>query len=333
MNTSIDWINHFLSADEELLNNFLNISLEDCKQVLKQENFDSSKGEAFSSAENRVFGFNDVVIKFYRPGRWSKSAIEEELLFFKDLEKASIPFVRALSDIGEWKGVFYIIFKKVESPFIMDREVLDEKAVRKMVHIVAKMHEVGRQRKASKRAYFNPRHMAEGCFEVIKRQNYIPKNLEKRYREAFEGLISDISSLGDIPIQRIHGDTYSGNILWKSGDPIFMDLDDFQMGPIAIDIRLLSFPWRLDSLPETMDRRERRKKQHEMVVDMYSEVSLFSEKQEKLVPLLGAYRGIQFDAWFSAHWKEPGFAKNYEDDDITKEEYWIDAIEAIEKRL
>jgi Ser/Thr protein kinase RdoA (MazF antagonist) len=82
-----------------------------------------------------------------------------------------------------------------------------------------------------------------------------------------------------------------------------------------------------------MDRRERRKIQHNMVLEMYREVSSFSEKQEKVLPLLGAYRDIQFDAWFSARWNDPGFAESYSEDDITSSEYWVDSIEGLEHSI
>ena len=52
-----------------------------------------------------------------------------------------------------------------------------------------------------------------------------------------------------------------------------------------------------------------------------------------MFPLMSAYRDIQFDAWFSARWNEPGFAKNYEDDDITKAEWWIENMYALEGLL
>lgn len=280
-----------------------------------------------------MFGFDDVVIKFYRPGRWSHQALKEEAIFLQDLKDAKVPFVRSIRDVGTWKDINYIVFERIKEPYVENRRVLNEESVRKMVHLVAKIHEVGARRDAPARAQFNPRAMSSGCFEVIQKAGYLPKNLVKKYEEVIDKLVSKVEEIGEIPIQRIHGDTYSGNILWKDNDPIFMDLDDFQVGPIALDVRLLSFPWRLDSLSESMDRRERRKIQHKMVLEMYSEVHPFSLEQEKVLPLLGAYQDIQFDAWFSARWNEPGFAESYSDDDITNSEYWTDSIEGLEHSI
>ena len=66
---------------------------------------------------------------------------------------------------------------------------------------------------------------------------------------------------------------------------------------------------------------------------MYREVRPFPQIQEKILPLLGAYRDIQFDAWFSARWKEPNFASKYQDDDITASDYWEDSVEGLEEDI
>lgn len=333
MKTAKDWINHFTASNPELQNRFLNLTASECKEPLRKLGLKVGEGVSFESAENRVFGFEDIVVKFYRPGRWSTEALKEEVQFLKDLEKENVPFVRTIGNLNSWNGLNYIVFERIKEPVVIDRSVLDEDSVRNMVHLVAKIHEVGRKRLSVYRAQFNPRSMSEGCFEVINKAGFLPSSLRGRYQEVIDTLVRKFDSLGEIPVQRIHGDTYSGNILWKPEGPIFMDLDDFQVGPIALDVRLLSFPWRLDTLPESLDRRERRIIQHNMVLDMYKEVSSLPEIQEKVLPLLGAYRDIQFDAWFSSRWNESGFTKQYEDDDITSSDYWVDSIEGLEEAV
>lgn len=60
---------------------------------------------ALGSYENRVYqvGREDadpVVVKFYRPGRWSREAILEEHRFALELAEAEIPVIAPLA-IGE----------------------------------------------------------------------------------------------------------------------------------------------------------------------------------------------------------------------------------------
>ncbi len=133
--------------------------------------------------------------------------------------------------------------------------------------------------------------------------------------------------------QRINSDCTIGNIIWKDDEPIILDFDDFQVGPIAMDVKLLSFGWKLDTLSDELDPQERRKIQHELILKYYREVNEFKDEWEKLFPLMSAYRDIQFDAWFSSHWREPGFAKAYAEDDITQPHWWDEAIKGVEELL
>jgi Ser/Thr protein kinase RdoA (MazF antagonist) len=333
MKTPEDWVKHYSTINGELNSQFLNLTVDSCRETLKEANIPFSGATSYDSAENRVFGFDEVVVKFYRPGRWKIEALEEELRFLEDLRDENVSFVRPLGKVGTYKGIHFLLFERVKNPIFNDREVLDEQSVKAMVQLVAKIHEVGRKRDALARAQFNPSAMSNGCFEVIQKAGFLPKDLQLRYQNFTETLVKKFSEFGDIPLQRIHGDTYTGNVMWTKDGPVFMDLDDFQVGPVALDIKLLSFPWRLDSLPEEMDRKERRKIQNDMVLKFYREVSEFPSRFEKIFPLLSAYRDIQFDAWFSSCWKEPGFAKKYEDDDITNRSWWLENLDHLEGLL
>ncbi|MGB0454811.1 MAG: hypothetical protein ACPGJV_13965 [Bacteriovoracaceae bacterium] len=73
------WINHFSKTFKEVLDTFLNLRPESCQEVLSLYGIKGQTGTIFESAENRVFGFEDLIVKFYRPGRWSKEALDEEL--------------------------------------------------------------------------------------------------------------------------------------------------------------------------------------------------------------------------------------------------------------
>ncbi len=58
---------------------------------------------ALNSYENRVYqvGIEDsapLVGKFYRPGRWSDAAIQEEHDFSRELDELEVPLVPPLSD-------------------------------------------------------------------------------------------------------------------------------------------------------------------------------------------------------------------------------------------
>ena len=83
---------------------------------------------ALNSYENRVYqvGIEDdrpVVVKFYRPGRWSDAAILEEHGFALELAEAEIPVVAPL-DTGagtlmRYGGYRYAVFARVSLLFFL----------------------------------------------------------------------------------------------------------------------------------------------------------------------------------------------------------------------
>ena len=77
---------------------------------------------ALNAMENRVYDIEmeegpHVVVKFYRPGRWSRATIQAEHDFLKALEASEIPVVCPLADakgqsIFEINKVMFTIFPK-----------------------------------------------------------------------------------------------------------------------------------------------------------------------------------------------------------------------------
>src|SRR5437867_3577140 len=73
--------------------------------------------------ENRVYEVElederRLVVKFYRPGRWSRAAILDEHAFLADLAAAEVPAVAPLDlgtggTLGEIEGIYYAAFPKV----------------------------------------------------------------------------------------------------------------------------------------------------------------------------------------------------------------------------
>ncbi len=65
----------------------------------------SGEVAAFPSYINRVYGLRAedgrrVVAKFYRPGRWTESALREEHAFVRDCAEAGLPVLQPIPDDG-----------------------------------------------------------------------------------------------------------------------------------------------------------------------------------------------------------------------------------------
>ncbi len=325
------WIDHFEPAEPEVRARFAGLTPGGCGEILEQRGLTRVPGEDRESAENRVFTFGEVVLKIFRPGRWGRAALEEEVTFLEDLEEAGVAAVRPIGGVQSWRGLHHLAYERVAEPFEEDPRVFTMARVEQLVELAAALHEVGARREAPARPRTAPRAKVEGLLAVIERWGYLPQALAPRYRAAALALAERLEVLLEgVPQQRIHADLGSWNVLWRPEGPVLMDLDDFQVGPVALDLRLLSFPWRLDSLPEGMDRAERRARQSDLVLSLYRQRLDFPEAQEALMRPLGILRAVLFDAWFSASWGEPGFKAHYPDEDIEGEAYWLGAVEAIE---
>src|SRR5215468_12179476 len=93
---------------------------------------------ALHALENRVYDIEmeegpHVVVKFYRPGRWSRATIQAEHDFLKALEASEIPVVCPLRDekrqsIFEINGVLFTIFPK--RPGRLEPELTKEQLTR-----------------------------------------------------------------------------------------------------------------------------------------------------------------------------------------------------------
>jgi Ser/Thr protein kinase RdoA (MazF antagonist) len=334
MTPRYDWTAHFTRPPAPTQDAFVHMDADGCAQILEQRGLPRAPVTQLESSENRVFLAGDVVVKAFRPGRWSREALLEEVVFLEDLRDAGVSAVRPIGTIGTWQGVHHLAYERIAPPYEEDRAVFGRADVERLVKLVADVHRVGASRDAPHRPRLEPVGMGRDLLEVIDARGYLPATVAGRYRAAVEAMCARLEGLLEgVPQQRIHADIGSWNVAWRGGEPVLMDLDDFQVGPVALDVRLMSFPWRLDTLPEGMDRKERRERQHELVASLYAEHHAFEPEWEALFKPTSMLRGVVFDAWFAHNWDEPGFKEHYPDDDITGEAYWLAGIEGLERWL
>ena len=152
-----------------------------------------------------------VIVKFYRPGRWSRPQIQDEHDFLFNLKEADIPVVSpVLGDNGS--SIFedvrlkllYAIFPKIggRSP-----DELDESQCERVGRLLARMHAVGALRAAKNRIRISPETYGINNLNWLHASGLIPASYSDRYRRAAEK-ICEISApwFQDSDVIRIHGD-------------------------------------------------------------------------------------------------------------------------------
>ncbi len=275
--------------------------------------------------ENRVYEVEledqrRLVVKFYRPGRWSRETILDEHAFLAELAAAELPAVPPLdlgtgSTLADVDGIFYAAFPKVRGRIL---DELEDERLRRIGRLIGRMHAVGAARDAPHRPRVTVQRYVTEPLEVLLAGAFIPAPLAGRYRD----VVSQIAEVVATPLaaarsQRIHGDLHRGNIIWGGdGGPILLDFDDCGIGPPVQDIWLLSYG---DS--------EEAKHGREQILEGYEIFREFDRSTLALCEPLRALRIIYMSAWIARRWDDPSFQKGFPA--FRTDNYWMAEYEEL----
>lgn len=284
------------------------------------------EGDSRSSAEKGDAPFassaygRQRIVKFYRPGRWTKEQVLEEHQFVSDLARAEIPAIAPLKfPNGETiatlsSGIHYCLFPKIggRSP----DEINDEGLIR-VGRLLARIHQVGRERSAPSRPVLNPSTYGEANLEYLLEKNLIPSEFRARYALAAREICRTVDPwFRDARMQRIHGDCHLGNLLFRGENAFFIDFDDMVIGPPVQDLWLL------------LPTRSRQKL--ELLLEGYEEIGEFDRTSLRLIEPLRALRFIHYTGWVARRWDDPAFPQAFPQ--FGSYRYWKDETEDLEQQ-
>ncbi len=265
---------------------------------------------ALPSYINRVYELRaadgaKLIVKFYRPGRWTREAIEDEQRFVRDCHEAEIPVVPALplvngSTIGEAEGILFTVYpRKAGRQF----DITSDNDWIRLGSLVARMHLCGEKSPAQSRITIHPglstladvKHLCSAVIPERFRESY--KNAAMQIIEASAPLFEDRERI------RIHGDCHRGNILDRLDEGLLLiDFDDMAMGPPIQDLWLL--------LP---DRASQSGHEIDLFASGYERFRRFDRAAIACIEPLRAMRMIYFVAWCSRQVNDFQFRKNFPD--------------------
>ena len=317
------------SRIKAMLDNFL--------QILPEVIFDAAEklggrctGRFYTlnALENRVYDIEmeegpQVIIKFYRPGRWSRATIQAEHDFLKALEESEIPVVCPLTDdkgqsIFEISEVMFTIFPK--RPGRLEPELTTEQLTR-LGRFMARLHNVGATVKAAPRLRLDPQTYGRDPLKFLKDGNFVPMELASRFETIVTQICDAITPrFEDVKYVLLHGDCHSGNILWNRDDPYFIDFDDMLYAPPVQDIWML-----------TGGDDDYGKEQRHILLDAYEQIRTFDMKTMQIIEPLRALRMIHFSAWIARRWEDSAFKVAFPA--FGTEHYWQEQIEGLALQL
>jgi Ser/Thr protein kinase RdoA (MazF antagonist) len=278
---------------------------------------------ALNSYENRVFqvGVEDgapVVVKFYRPARWSDAQIAEEHAFLAELAAQEIPVVAPLAIGGRTlhasAGFRFAVFPRRGGR----APELSDPAVRTWLgRFIGRIHAVGASRAYAVRPALDVESYGVEPSQWLLDQRWLPADLEGVYRgvvaQALDGVRACYARAGALRAIRLHGDCHEGNVLWTDAGPHFVDFDDSRSGPAVQDLWMLVSGTRAEMQLQMAD-----------IVDGYEDFAELERGELNLVEALRTLRLIHYSAWIARRWDDPAFPAAFPWFDTPR--YWEDRI-------
>jgi Ser/Thr protein kinase RdoA (MazF antagonist) len=256
--------------------------------------------------ELQTIGGEQLIAKFYRPGRWNRAALQDEHDFVLDCAADEIPVVAPValangSTIGEADGTLYSVFPK-KSGREMDLQC--DEGWRRLGSLVGRIHLAGSRREAENRLRMHPETTTIPEVEQLLDGGFMSPHQADRFRDV-TGRIIDIAlrAFNGVELQRIHGDCHRANILERPDEGLMViDFDDMVMGPPVQDIWLL-LPGHANHVRQEIN----------LILDGYEQFVEFDDRSLRLVEILRAMRIIYFLAWCSTQVDDFKFKANFPD--------------------
>ncbi|MFH0782994.1 MAG: serine/threonine protein kinase [Pseudomonadota bacterium] len=267
---------------------------------------------------NRVFEIETeeglrLVVKFYRPGRWSKKAILDEHKFLTQLVEQEIPVIAPLcfrdgETLAESENLLFAVFPKCggrSSDEFTDDEWLQ------VGRLLGRVHQVGEVGKAKNRITMGPRHSMLDQLNYLLKASCVAEDLKPLLKATVLRIIDGIEPLfAQTKMIRIHGDCHFSNIIHRPDESFHLiDFDDMAMGPPVQDIWML-LPGDADEAVVELD----------LLLEGYETFRAFDRRTFRLIEPLRAMRFVHYMAWCAHQVEADGVTRAI--DDFGTRDYW-----------
>jgi Ser/Thr protein kinase RdoA (MazF antagonist) len=286
---------------------------------------------ALNSYENRVYQVwledgGSVVVKFYRPERWSDAQIHEEHAFARQLAEREIPAVPPIADtagttLHAHEGFRFAVFprKGGRAPELEDPSVLEW-----LGRFLGRIHAVGATAPFRHRPALDPETFGREPRGWLLEHGFVPADLLDAWRaavdQALDGVARCYERAGGVAVLRTHGDCHAGNVLWTDDGPHFVDFDDARTAPAMQDL------WMLLS----GDRAAMTRQLSDLLAG-YEDFMDFDRRELHLVEALRTLRLVHYSAWIARRWDDPAFPAAFPW--FNTQRYWQDRILELKEQI
>ncbi len=290
---------------------YANLSPDDILNSVEQVGFEcDGRLLALNSYENRVYRVGlesgeSLVVKFYRPLRWTDQQILEEHRFTQQMAEIEIPVVAPLEIQGQTllttTDFRFSLFpnRGGRAPDLEDFDQLEQ-----MGRFMGRIHRAGGSAPFEHRPELNIETFGTGPRDFVLAQGFIPAELVEAYASLTEQLLREAAQCygraGDVPLIRCHGDCHPSNVLWTDEGPHIVDFDDARMAPAVQDLWMFLSGDRAE-MTAGLDA----------VLAGYTEFCEFDARQLHLIEALRTLRLIHYYGWLARRWDDPAFKRAF----------------------
>ncbi|MCB1874416.1 MAG: serine/threonine protein kinase [Chromatiales bacterium] len=286
---------------------------------------------ALNSYENRVYqvGLDDhlpVVVKFYRPQRWTRAAIEEEHRFCEELAEREVPVVAPMplpdgNTLGEHNGFLFAVYERRggHRPELQSPDELLQ-----LGRFLGRIHALGAIHPFHHRPGIDIQSYGIESREWLLQSGLIPADILPAW-SAISGQLLEVVAQAwrqssSATLIRLHGDFHPGNILVRDERFHLVDFDDCRMGPAVQDLWMLLSGERHEMIGQLSE-----------IVDGYDEFHSFDSRELILIEPLRALRLLHYSAWLGRRWDDPAFPLAFPW--FNTQRYWEEQIDTLKEQF
>jgi Ser/Thr protein kinase RdoA (MazF antagonist) len=319
--------------------------------------------DAYPSYVNRVYGIRAedgerYVVKFYRPGRWSREAVLDEHRFLLDCAEAEIPVIAPLPGRdgetlhavtatsnaaedggrnatedrgdagrvraervpadGDTQTFLFALFPRTGG---RNFEPENERDLERLGALLGRCHAVSTRREAPHRAVCAPAPLTASFVQELLGDGLVHPDSREEFGTVCTETLARISPLFDAaPRMRLHGDCHRGNIIDRPGSGlVLIDFDDMMSGPPVQDLWLVLPGYAADSQRELA-----------FLLEGYEKFAPFDRDTLRLIEPLRFMRMIYFLAWRARQRDDYWFRESVPD--WGTEAFWIKELEDLRQQ-
>lgn len=263
-----------------------------------------------------------LIVKFYRPGRWSREMITAEHLFLKDLSAQEIPVIPPLTLQGKtlfnWSENSFCSFFPKKGGRALDE--FGQEGWEELGRLISRVHLVGQEQKNFSRLVWRPAITTSQHLQTLLNTTFLLPEFHSAFARTVEQFIAKADPLFNAQeFLFLHGDCHKGNLIHRPNEGIWLvDFDDCAYGPPVQDLWLF-----LPGPPEKCEN------ELTWLLKGYETFRPFDRGALPLVPWLRGMRLVHFVAWLAVQSSEPGFTKHFPEAGTPR--YWNETIKELQQ--